>query len=344
MTKPKVICLTPVLNEAWILERFLKCASLWADHIIIADQQSTDGSREIAQRFPKVRLLENTTKTFNEPERKQMLIDEARRIPGPRLLLGLDADEFLTANILTSPEWQTILQAPPGTVISFQWPMVYINVAELSYFLLLREMPFGLLDDESDHRGKVIHSSRVPIPPGARILHPNEIKLMHYSLMDRNRCESRLRWYQCWEHLNLHRRPIDLYRFYHTHLFVPENMVKPLPAEWIQGYVQRGIDMTSVTSEGKYRWDKEVLQFFDEHGTARFKRLAIWDTDWIRLHDRLYPDKPKTNHADPRSRFDKLVHRWLHWTQRYYCFNVVPNLSQKLHHRSVQMALRPLGW
>jgi hypothetical protein len=107
MERPKLICLTPVLNEAWILERFLKCTSLWADHIIIADQRSTDGSREIARRCPKVTLIDNRSEVFNEPERQQMLLAEARRIPGAKILLALDADEFLTANFLTSPEWET---------------------------------------------------------------------------------------------------------------------------------------------------------------------------------------------------------------------------------------------
>ncbi|MFZ0503142.1 MAG: glycosyltransferase family 2 protein, partial [Chthoniobacterales bacterium] len=65
MEKPLVICLTPIKDEAWILERFLKCASTWADHIIIADQQSKDGSKEIARRFPKVTLIENNSESFN---------------------------------------------------------------------------------------------------------------------------------------------------------------------------------------------------------------------------------------------------------------------------------------
>ena len=344
MQKPSVICLTPVLNEAWILERFLTCASLWADHIIIADQQSTDGSVEIAQRFPKVRLIENPAKKFNEPERRQMLLAEARRIPGPRLLFGLDADEFLTANFLNSPEWDAILQAPPGTVISFPWPLVQANAAKLSYFFLAKELAIGFMDDGSEPQDRVIHSPRVPAPPGAKTLHAKEIKLMHYCLMDHDRFESRLRWYQCWEQLNLHKRPIDLYRFYHTDLFVPSNMVKPVPAEWMLGYEQHGIDMTSVNREGNYRWDKEVLRFFDEHGTARFKRLAIWDADWTRLHAELYPEKARKNYLDPRSRFDKLVHRWLRWTQRHYCFHSAPNLGQKFHHRLVQRVLKPLGW
>ncbi|GAG56902.1 unnamed protein product, partial [marine sediment metagenome] len=51
MKRPKIICLTPVKNEAWILDNFIKCASLWADHIIIADQDSTDDARKIAKKY-----------------------------------------------------------------------------------------------------------------------------------------------------------------------------------------------------------------------------------------------------------------------------------------------------
>ena len=51
MEKPLLVVLTPVFNEAWILPAFLKATSLWADYIIIADQMSTDGSREIYKEF-----------------------------------------------------------------------------------------------------------------------------------------------------------------------------------------------------------------------------------------------------------------------------------------------------
>jgi hypothetical protein len=344
MDRPRVICLTPVLNEAWILERFLKCASLWADHIIIADQQSTDGSREIAKSFPKVTMLDNPAQKFNEPERQQMLIAEARKIPGPRLLLALDADEFLTSTFLTSPEWQMILHAPAGTSISFQWPMVRKDGTEFNQFLLLKEVTVGFVDDGTEHQGNVIHSTRVPKSPGGRTLHLKDIGLMHYCMMDHDRFDSRLRWYQCWELLNATKRPFELYRFYHTDLFVPPNMITPVPPEWIQGYEQGGIDMTTVKGQGIYRWDKEVMQFFDEHGTEKFKRLAIWDTDWSRLYAELYPDKPRKRFSDPRSRFDKLVLHWLRATQRNYGFHAKPNYGQKLYQRSVRKVLRPLGW
>jgi hypothetical protein len=289
-------------------------------------------------------LVENTATKFNEPERQQMLLAEARRIPGPRLVVALDADEFLTANFLTSLEWETILNAPTGTVISCQWPYVQTNVGQFSYFQFPNELTIGYVDDGAEHQGHVIHSQRVPAPPNARRLQLKEIKVMHYCLMDPERVASRLRWYQCWEYLNNRKRPIDLYRFYYTLFAVPSGMVKPVPTEWIQGYEQTGIDMTSVNREGNYRWDREVIQFFEEHGTTRFRRLAIWDANWSKLHDELCPDKPKKHHPDPRNGFDKLVQRWLRWTQRYYCFHESPGLAQRLHHSLVEKALRPFGW
>ena len=77
---PKIICLTPVLNEAWILDRFLKCASLWADHIIIADQGSTDGSVEIAKRYEKVIFIDNKTDgDFNEMKMRAPLLKQLNR-------------------------------------------------------------------------------------------------------------------------------------------------------------------------------------------------------------------------------------------------------------------------
>ena len=81
---PKLICLPPVLNEAWILERFIKCASLWADHIIIADQGSTDGSVEIAKRYEKVIFIDNQTDgDFNEMKMRAPLFEAANKIEGP---------------------------------------------------------------------------------------------------------------------------------------------------------------------------------------------------------------------------------------------------------------------
>ncbi|MBQ5533121.1 MAG: glycosyltransferase family 2 protein, partial [Bacteroidales bacterium] len=62
---PLIIVMTPVRNEAWVLRAFLETTSLWADYIVVADQLSDDGSRELLSRYPKVVLIDNATPEFN---------------------------------------------------------------------------------------------------------------------------------------------------------------------------------------------------------------------------------------------------------------------------------------
>lgn len=344
MGRPLVICLTPIKDEAWILERFLKCASVWADHIVIADQQSSDESKDIARSFPKVTLIENKSESFNEPERQQLLIGEARKFPGPKILLTLDADEFLSSNFLTSPEWETILRSPEGTVIRFQWLEVFADTSGLCYFRFPWDPPIGLVDDGSAHKGSAIHSVRVPWKAGAVTLMPTQIKLLHYCLLDRERFQSRIRWYQCFEYLNANKRPINLYRFYHQDLSVAPNAIAPVPKEWLEGYEQHGIDMSSVRRQGAYRWDQEVLQMFEKYGTARFKRLGIWDANWTQLHRELYPQEPTKTITDPRRPLHRAVHKWLRWTQPDFCHYAKRGAGRSLMYRGIDKALALWGW
>jgi hypothetical protein len=350
MEKPAVICLTPIKDEVWILERFLKCASIWADQIIIADQQSKDGSKEIARSFPKVKLIENTSQTYNEPQRQQLLISEARKFPGPKILMTLDADEFLTANFLTSPEWETILRSTQGTVIRFQRLLVLADSSGLRYLKLpwdppMELMPIGLVDDGSEHNGPTIHSVRIPLKAGAPSVTPTQIKLMHYCLLDHQRFKSRIRWYQCFEYLNTKKRPVDLYRQYNQDRFLPSSSsIESVPKEWLEGYEARGIDMSSVRHQGAYPWDREVLQLFERYGAARFKKLGIWDANWTELHRELYPQPPEKTVADPRGTVHRVVHNWLRRTQPDFCLCANPRPSRLQFYRAVQKALRVWGW
>lgn len=192
--KPKVICLTPVKNESWILEKFLMTTSLWADHIIIADQFSDDNSREIAKKFEKVILIKNPSIEFNEPERQKLLIEAARKIEGRKLLITLDADEFLTANYHNSTEWQFIMSAPPGTIIRFKW--VNLKPGMMKYWSPDVFFPWGFMDDGTEHMGSIIHSTRIPMPLNAMMIDLNEVRVLHYQYTDWERMASKHRWYQ----------------------------------------------------------------------------------------------------------------------------------------------------
>src|SRR2546425_10654486 len=88
----RVVVVTPVRNEAWILERFLSVTSRFADHIIVADQRSSDDSRAICSRYPKVTVIDNPTDEFNERDRQLLLLRQARALgPPPPVILAPDA-------------------------------------------------------------------------------------------------------------------------------------------------------------------------------------------------------------------------------------------------------------
>jgi glycosyltransferase involved in cell wall biosynthesis len=335
MGRAKIICLTPVKNESWILDRFLRCTSLWADHIIIADQGSTDNSREIVGRYPKVTLVENPSREFSEASRQQLLLEVARTIEGPRLLIALDADEMLTSNFLISNEWARVLQLTAGTVIKFQWVNVLPNMK--SYWSPDIFFAWGFADDGSKFIGEKIHSVRVPVPAGAPVFQLNNIKVLHYQYTDWNRMKSKHRWYQCWERVhNPLRHTIDLYRQYHHMYAVPQAEIHPLPPEWFRGYEELGIDMTNITKEHFYWWDMEVLKFLDVYGTGMFRREAIWDIDWQAFASAYALSSADSERfADPRNVIEKLIHWRLARTQA---------TRLRIYNRIVDALLKEIGW
>lgn len=323
-TLPTIICVTPVKNEAWILERFLQCASLWADHIIVSDQMSDDGSDEIAKRFEKVRLIKNNYQgEFNELQMRSILIDEARKIEAPRIIVSLDADEALNADGMETKDWKKILQSKPGSAFKIQ----LINVMpdgnsawKASY------LPRIFIDDGTPYSSDKIHTNNIPLSINSEIEYLNEIKLLHYQFADWARMQSKHRWYMCWEVINRPNRSYaNIYRQYHHMYAVPFNKRLRLKPNWLQKYFDSGIDMKKINVQQRYRWDDEVINYFRKYGTEKFKGIMIWDRNW------------GNEFSDPRSANYKNLHRYLKLTQPLYgilpitlLLNVMDKLVEKV--------------
>jgi len=332
-SRPTVICVTPVRNEAHHLPWFLGCAATWADRIIIADQRSTDGSREIAARHPKVRLIENDSVEYDEARRQRLLLDAAREEAGRRVIIALDADEALSANWRDSPEWTSILAAAPGTVFRFPW--ANIRPDRKSYWLADRPVAFGLADDGSAHTGTRLHSTRIPAPASAPSLELRDVVVMHLQYVDWPRMASKQRWYQVMESLSSgHKRPVTLYRQYHHMDGVLPAQIRPIPADWVRGYEAAGWPLGEAPRAPRYYWDEEIVRWMSEHGAARFRKLAIWDIDWSRIARDMGVASPEAL-RDPRSSAERAVHAWLARTQWR---------ANAWRTRAVQWALRPFGW
>jgi hypothetical protein len=114
-----------------------------------------------------VHLLDNAGTAYDEAQRQALLIEGARRlVPGRRLLIALDADEMLSANWRSSPEWRAVCHAPRHECL-VRW--INLRPDLRSCWLTGVHRPFGFLDDgASRHQGTQIHSARVPPPTRTR--------------------------------------------------------------------------------------------------------------------------------------------------------------------------------
>lgn len=330
--RPTLVCLTPVRDEAWILEAFLAAAATWADVIVVADQGSTDGSREIAEAHEKAVVVENRMESYDEGARQRLLLEAARsHVPGRRILIALDADEALTADATASREWDRLSAAAPGSVLRFRWVNL-LPPGDRSW-TPPNDVAFGFVDDGSDHGGERIHSTRVPAPEGAAVLSHDDIAVLHLQYLDWERMKAKQRWYQAWERLERpDKRPIQLYRQYHRMDAFPHAEVASVPPRWLEGYANAGIDLTAVEPCDAFTWDADVLRWLHEH-PEELRRLDLWDAGWEQRAAALGDGAGAPR--DPRSAVDRRVLGWLARTQ---------GRSDAPGTRRVQRGLRLLGW
>jgi glycosyltransferase involved in cell wall biosynthesis len=279
--RPSLVVLTPVRNEGWILERFLQVTSRVADHIILADQGSTDDSRAIAARFENVTVIDNPDPGYSEATRQQLLLDAARRmVPGPRVLLAIDADEIIAADGPNSVGWRTMMSAAPGTVLEFERIDLHYHTDRCLRHDEWR--PFGYVDDGAEHQGRWIHSMRIPFPPARPRVRLNSVRLLHYAGVRPTGFAARLRWYSVLENTmgtcpHVFKRRLR----YHNHLDpTGDARVEPARPEWFQGWEDVGIDMHSISDAPFHWYDVEVLRTFGEKGTGRYWLDDVWRFDW----------------------------------------------------------------
>jgi hypothetical protein len=282
--KPSIVVLTPLKNDAWILRRFLEVTSVFADHILIADQGSTDGGLEICREFPKVTVIDNSGSDYNEASRQVLLIDAARRlVPLPRLLVALDSDEILAADALASDGWQRMLAAAPGTSVFCEKPNIFLSPANCERRAL--DFLAAFMDDGvTRHEATRVHSPRLPAPPDGPRLILDDVKILHYALARPQGQIAKIRMYAVLENLMGTKSAYWRRRYYWSRRVLrPLGPVEPTPRAWLAGWEERGIDMTTINDCQPYWQDLATLDLLLRHGAVRFWLDDIWKNDWKQL-------------------------------------------------------------
>ena len=315
--KPLLVVLTPVLNEAWILNAFLRATSLWADYIIIADQMSTDGSREIYKQFigqehgSKLVVIDNPRKEMHQAATRRLLFDAAQKIEGDKVLFALDADEFLSGDFIHTRGWQTILNSEPGDVFFFRWMNL---IPDGSQYSLTTPLYWAAHINDDVLNGTfpdlMIHEWRLPLP-----LHENhryyieDIRFIHFGDVNLVRVKNKQLFYQVMQFPKSKTKQtgVGIYRQYHRTSLSSQSYVTPINA--YDFYLQHGLDIwanidVNVESPHHVETIKRILQ---EVGPQALRKLDIWDDEFL----------SKYNVTDPRRPIDKLMHWYLRKTNKW---------------------------
>jgi hypothetical protein len=95
----RIVAISRVLNEADIIESFVRHTAAFAAHHLIADDGSSDATVEILSELKReglaLSLQQSTSISYNESDTLTMLYQQACREHAPDWVLCVDADEFV---------------------------------------------------------------------------------------------------------------------------------------------------------------------------------------------------------------------------------------------------------
>jgi hypothetical protein len=322
MNKPLLVCMTTVRNDAWVLNAFMAATSIWADYIVVADQMSTDNTRSILQKYPKVIVVENNTLEINEPERYKMVIDKAREIEGDKILFAFDVDEVLSANFIHTKDWERILCSKKGDVFCFQW--AHIHPSGNSYSVPDVFFPWVFHDDGIEPHANYVrnlHSMRIPYPiEEKQMFYVNDFKVLHLQELIPNRQKSKLRMMIMVDYLLNDRKTVKLSRYYlpkknrDTQYLLTSDMLYDVDNFGFNLFELVDLDLK------KFWYDSFILDHLERDGNQKYCKIDIWDSNFIHTYGL----------KDPRSMFTKCLHLYLRLTQNFSHYYVVRAVDKLL--------------
>ena len=309
--KPTIIVITPVRNEAWVLDAFLTCTSSWADYIILADHHSEDETKAIARKYEKVVLIDNPTFEWYESECRARLLEEACKIPGDKVIFALDADEFLSEGFEKTESWKKIINAQGNQVFCFNWLNLYDDFCTAEYTNMHFEWAArfdATVDIVGEYRKKetrAVHCSRVPCldDPSCHYINVDDFWVVHLAKLNHQKVRQKNDFYQVtWVDKNkVKASPINMYRDYSK--YYPDQLVHlTAPVKLCCMGDEKDYSCLVRTADYGKHYVEEMLRVFEREGTDKFAKLCIWDNPYL-----------KAAGINPRL---PLRYRLLHWYLR----------------------------
>jgi len=278
---PKIIVITPVKDEDWILDRFLWACSHFADHIVLLNQGSTDRTLEIIDDYDEAVCYENPSPKYDEAYRTEFLVGKVRELYGEgNLIVALDADEIPTFPSLDRRLWGTLRKLEPGTTVWFAKPDLLSQ--PMRYLPCNTSFPLAYVDDGAETQKKRIHNRRIPGNADGPVYVCQSIIVLHFARIREFEYRARQAMYSVVENINRTKSWYKRVLYYspQAHLSIARKKSKVVPRDWAEGYFERGIDFYGFRTQRFNSFHRKVLGYFEQYGSQKFFWDDIWDIDW----------------------------------------------------------------
>lgn len=272
----KVITLLPVKNEGWILRSTLKNMSDFSDHIIIADQNSTDNSFAIYKEFEKVTVIQNNNQNHNNSVRWQLLDYAREKFGNENLIICIDADEMIQPEAIKYIREYIEKDNIKSISFTFPWVQLWGSLEKHRVDSVWKNNYKGIafLDDGIvDYERKTVlndHTGRVP--RCEKEITIDQFPLLHYQYIDLKQSEIKQAWYRCSELISGN----DPKKINHKYSVAKNDnrvVLESIKPEWMKDLPLVHIDY-KVEADWRY---EEIINWFNSKGIKFFEPLDIWD-------------------------------------------------------------------
>ncbi len=270
----KIITLLPVKNEGWILRSTLKNMSDFSDHIIIADQNSTDDSSSIYKEFEKVNVIQNNNQNHNNSVRWQLLDYSREKFGINNLIICIDADEMIQPDAIQYIKNYISKNNNQSISFTFPWIQLWSGVEKHRVDSVWENNYKGIafLDngDIDYERKKILNDHTGRIPVCSKEIKIDQFPLLHYQYIDLNQSEIKQIWYKCSELISGNNAKKINYKY---SVAINNNVIlEPINKDWLK-YLPLVSFQYNINTDWRYI---EIIKWFNQKGILFFESLDIW--------------------------------------------------------------------
>ncbi|MHB8057203.1 MAG: FkbM family methyltransferase [Desulfuromonadaceae bacterium] len=286
--QPKIVGLVPARNEKYTIAQCLRALSLLTDAIVYLDDASTDETPDIvaslASQCRIERIIRKKEWHRDEPGDRNTMLLAGREIGGTHFII-IDADEMLTANLLSSPGLRdAILQLQPGDRLALNWIQLWRSIEQYRFDQSVWTWNYKDIifcdDGRCSYSSEFIHTPRVPgsLSGNRYTIEGYEAGLLHFQFVNWRNLLVKQAWYRCLEHNRESEKPVtEINERYAPSKDESGLGLAPSPAAWFSGYPF--FDRTVYDRPDEWR-EEQILGWFRQYGREHFAGLDIWDVAW----------------------------------------------------------------